>query len=66
MKLLKEHKSFSGMTEFFEHDSVQTNTKMKFSVSRLINITDVKGALIWLSGLTCNEEISLLKLGYNE
>ncbi len=63
MKLLKSHKSFGGVTEFFEHESKFTKTKMKFAISRPENIKDIKGGLIWLSGLTCNEENFITKAG---
>ncbi len=61
MKQLKSHKSFNGKTEFYEHDSKQTGTPMKFSV--YLPDTTVKGGLIWLSGLTCNEENFITKAG---
>ncbi len=63
MKLLKSHACFGGFTEFFEHESVSTKTKMKFSIHRPKNISDIKGGLIWLSGLTCNEENFITKAG---
>lgn len=63
MKLLKSHKSFEGRTEFFEHDSEKTKTKMNFSVIRPENSEDINGGLIWLSGLTCNEENFITKAG---
>lgn len=63
MKLLKSHKSFGGRTEFFAHDSKETKTTMKFSVTRPEKDADIKGGLIWLSGLTCNEENFITKAG---
>lgn len=63
MKLapLKTHKTFEGLTQFWEHDSKQTGTKMKFST--FTPPGEVKGALIWLSGLTCTEENFITKAG---
>lgn len=61
MKLLKEHKSFNGQTQFFEHQSEFTETTMKFSVYKPDG--EIKGGLIWLSGLTCNEENFITKAG---
>ncbi len=61
MKQLKSHKSFNGKTQFYEHDSKQTGTTMKFSV--YLPDSPIKGGLIWLSGLTCNEENFITKAG---
>jgi S-formylglutathione hydrolase len=61
MKNLKSHKTFDGLTQFWEHDSTCTKTKMKFST--FIPDGEVKGAIIWLSGLTCNEENFITKAG---
>ncbi len=63
MKRIKAHKSFGGVTEFYQHPSTQTKTKMKFSVFRPERIEDITGGLIWLSGLTCNEENFITKAG---
>lgn len=54
MEKLKSHKSFNGSTSFFEHQSSMTKTKMKFSIIEPQG--EIKGAIIWLSGLTCTEE----------
>lgn len=59
MKILKEHKCFSGTVRFCEHDSFETKTKMNFST--FIPDGKIKGCLIWLSGLTCNEENFITK-----
>lgn len=61
MKLLKEHKSFKGKTQFWAHDSSVTKTEMKFST--FIPDGEVKGCLIWLSGLTCTDENFISKAG---
>lgn len=61
MKVLKSHKNFGGTTTFWEHDSSVTKTKMKFST--FTPATEIKGALIWLSGLTCTDENFMTKAG---
>lgn len=61
MKALKTHKNFNGKTQFWEHDSVTTKTKMKFAT--FIPDGEVRGCLIWLSGLTCTEENFITKAG---
>jgi S-formylglutathione hydrolase len=61
MKVLKEHKSFNGSVRFWEHDSVLTKTKMKFST--FTPPGKIKGAIIWLSGLTCTDENFMTKAG---
>lgn len=58
---LKTHKSFEGQTQFWEHESRVTKTKMKFST--FIPQGTVKGCLIWLSGLTCTDENFITKAG---
>jgi len=63
MKLLKEHSSFGGKTQFFEHPSHSTKTQMKFSVILPCEKDEVDSAIIWLSGLTCNEENFVTKAG---
>lgn len=63
MKLspLKTHKTFEGLTQFWEHESTSTKTKMKFST--FTPPGGSKGAVIWLSGLTCTEENFITKAG---
>jgi S-formylglutathione hydrolase len=61
MKILKTHKSFDGLTQFWSHNSLETKTEMKFST--FIPEGEVKGCLIWLSGLTCTEENFITKAG---
>ena len=60
-KVLKKHKSFSGETMFCEHESEATKTTMKFSCHLPCQVGDIEKALIWLSGLTCNEENFITK-----
>lgn len=61
MELLKTHKTFNGKTQFWSHDSNVTKTKMKFST--FIPHGEIKGCLIWLSGLTCTDENFITKAG---
>lgn len=58
---LKTHKTFEGQTQFWEHDSSETKTKMKFSTFRPAG--KINGCLIWLSGLTCTDENFITKAG---
>jgi S-formylglutathione hydrolase len=61
MKPLKSHRTFEGLTEFWEHDSQETKTKMRFSTYRPPG--EIKGAVIFLAGLTCTEENFIVKAG---
>ncbi|RZA19906.1 MAG: S-formylglutathione hydrolase, partial [Proteobacteria bacterium] len=61
MNLLKSHKTYGGQTQFWEHDSKSTQTKMKFST--YVPSMPPKGCLIWLSGLTCTDENFITKAG---
>lgn len=64
MKLNKTHKTFGGLTRFFEHDSQVTKTPMKFSTYS--KEEKAEHAILWLSGLTCNEENFITKAGAQE
>lgn len=59
MKNLKTHKTFNGLTQFWSHPSEETKTEMKFAT--FIPEGKVVGCIIWLSGLTCNEENFITK-----
>lgn len=61
MKILKDHKTFEGQTQFWSHDSQVTKTEMKFST--FIPQGEVKGCIVWLSGLTCTDENFISKAG---
>lgn len=61
MKVLKTHSCFDGEVQFWEHSSVSTKTPMKFST--FTPKGEIKGALIWLSGLTCTDENFMIKAG---
>jgi len=61
MKLLKTHRCFDGQVRFWEHESVETRTSMKFST--FTPPGEIKGCLIWLSGLSCTDENFISKAG---
>jgi S-formylglutathione hydrolase len=61
MKSLKSHKTFNGTTQFWEHDSVETGSKMKFST--FVPEGKTHGAILFLAGLTCTEENFIVKAG---
>lgn len=61
-KKLKSHKTFEGQTIFAEHESSSTKTNMKFSYF-MPKGEKPDHAIIWLSGLTCNEENFITKAG---
>lgn len=58
---LKTHKTFEGLTQFWQHNSPLTQTPMKFST--FMPMGQPKGCVIWLSGLTCTEENFITKAG---
>ena len=60
-QVLKTHKTFEGLTQFWEHESSTTKTKMKFST--FTPAGTVRGAVVWLSGLTCTDENFITKAG---
>lgn len=60
---LKENKTFNGSTKVFEHDSTCTKTKMKFSAFLPCSADEIETCIIWLSGLTCNEDNFITKAG---
>lgn len=62
-KTLKKHKTFGGETLFCEHASEATRTAMRFSAFLPKEAGEIDSALIWLSGLTCNEENFITKAG---
>lgn len=62
MKLIKEHKIFEGKTSFWSHDSNCTKTEMKFATF-VPKSNKIDKCIIWLSGLTCNEENFITKSG---
>ncbi len=61
MKRIKSHRCFGGEQSFWEHSSTSTQTVMKFSTFQPAGVA--RGALIWLSGLTCTDENFPTKAG---
>lgn len=61
LELKKTHQTFNGLTQFWSHQSSTTKTPMAFST--YVPEGKVRGCLIWLSGLTCNEENFITKAG---
>ncbi len=63
-KLLSEHRCFGGMQRFYEHESREIGLPMRFSVFLPPQIAQGPvPALIYLAGLTCNEETFMVKAG---
>ena len=64
MELISEHSCFGGQQRFYKHDSQIIGLPMKFSV--FLPPQAAHGpvpALIYLAGLTCNEETFMIKAG---
>ena len=64
LTLLSEHACFGGVQRFYQHDSTEIGLPMKFSV--FFPPQAVQGkvpALLYLAGLTCNEETFMAKAG---
>jgi S-formylglutathione hydrolase len=60
MKLLSEHRCFGGSQQFHEHHSPATGTAMRYG---LYLPPEPKALLVYLAGLTCNEETFAIKAG---
>ena len=61
---LSEHACFGGVQGFYEHESSETGTPMKFGV--FVPAQAKAGpvpVLFFLAGLTCNEETFAIKAG---
>ncbi len=64
MELLSEHACFDGQQRFYKHDSKEIGLPMKFSVFLPPQAAHgLVPALIYLAGLTCNEETFMAKTG---
>ena len=64
-ELLSEHACFGGVQRFYEHESSSIGLPMRFSVflpGEAVASAHVP-ALIYLAGLTCNEETFMTKAG---
>ena len=63
-KTLSEHRCFGGTLRFLEHDSREIGLPMRFSVFLPPQAADGPvPALMYLAGLTCNEETFMVKAG---
>lgn len=64
LKTLSEHACFGGVQGFYEHASIEIGLPMRFSV--FLPPQAAKGpvpAVLYLAGLTCNEETFMTKAG---
>lgn len=67
-ELLSEHACFGGTQRFYRHESREIGLPMRFSVflppqQRIDNAGGKVAALLYLAGLTCNEETFMIKAG---
>jgi len=67
-ELLSEHACFGGVQRFYQHASTTIGLPMKFSVflppqAAIAAAGGTVPALIYLAGLTCNEETFMVKAG---
>lgn len=64
IKLIKQVKSFDGWVKQFSHESTVNKCTMKFCVYLPPNSEETKvPVLYYLAGLTCNEELAMIKSG---
>jgi S-formylglutathione hydrolase len=64
LELLSEHACFGGMQRFYRHASREIGLPMRFSVFLPPQATQGPvPALVYLAGLTCNEETFMTKAG---
>ncbi|MEO5658676.1 MAG: S-formylglutathione hydrolase [Polaromonas sp.] len=64
LTLLSEHACFGGTQRFYQHDSREIGLPMRFSVFLPPQAKPGKvPALVYLAGLTCNEETFMTKAG---
>ena len=64
LELTSEHACFGGVQRFYRHDSAEIGLPMRFSV--FLPAQAQQGAvpaLVYLAGLTCNEETFMTKAG---
>jgi S-formylglutathione hydrolase len=63
-QLLSEHHAFGGVQRFLEHPSLEIGLPMRFSVYMPPQAAHERvPALLYLAGLTCNEETFAMKAG---
>lgn len=68
LELLSEHASFGGTQRFYKHDSREIGLPMKLAVylpptDKIAAAGGKVAALVYLAGLTCNEETFMTKAG---
>ena len=64
LKVLSEHACFGGAQRFYEHDSTVIGLPMRYSVYLPPQTKQAAvPALLYLAGLTCNEETFMIKAG---
>jgi S-formylglutathione hydrolase len=64
LQTLSEHGCFGGVQTFYQHDSTEIGLPMRFSVFLPPQATHGRvPALVYLAGLTCNEETFMTKAG---
>jgi S-formylglutathione hydrolase len=68
MELLSEHACFGGQQRFYKHDSKEIGLPMRFSVflppqAAHDSAHGAVPALVYLAGLTCNEETFMTRAG---
>src|SRR6478609_2758641 len=64
MKTISEHKCFGGVQGYYAHASKEIGLEMKFSVFQPPQAKAGKvPVLVYLAGLTCNEETFAIKAG---
>ncbi len=63
MEVVKSHYCYAGTLRYYEHQSVQTNTPMRFTVFTPPKVTRANICLVFLSGLTCTEDNFTTKAG---
>lgn len=64
MELLSEHGCFGGQQRFYKHDAKEIGLPMKFSVFLPPQAAQAAvPAVMYLAGLTCNEETFMTKAG---
>lgn len=64
LKILSEHACFGGAQRFYEHDSTVIGLPMRYSVYLPPQVKQAAvPALLYLAGLTCNEETFMIKAG---